>query len=515
MDRVAATYPRRRLAQCLIVCLVGIGASHATTVPKDQSPALQRTISAPDCVDASRMVAEFDPAPLNVTYLRVQHIGDPGTAELAGEVANPVSWDVGRVTGLSPPSSLHATTQRGFRNAGPPVESSAFQLWCNGAGFWINSRQFSHAAALTLEGPSASVTRDLAPAATVFRNGTSALRIAASIAIPTVRHDTPPIAEGTAQVSLYYYVRDTTSGIAFVHVIALFDNRAAGVNGAGSEAISADAYTAFVVSPLAPTTSEGAATQYLRVAPGSATMHYVTPWSGSREVAVEVPYDRFRAMVQRLRSTSLPGLSPRPEDYRVTSFGVLGEVFPGTGTAHEVALGASVLDLRLEEAYDDVLPVAAVEYYNAALDHYFVSTRADDIEALDSGRLRGWARTGQSFGAYPVFVETNAAVCRFYLPPAYGDSHFLSAAANECIDVAARFPQFVLESGDVMYTGLPDTRTGACPAGRLPVFRLWNQRADTNHRYTTDPTIRQQMLDAGWRPEGYGDSGVAMCAPAR
>jgi hypothetical protein len=43
----------------------------------------------------------------------------------------------------------------------------------------------------------------------------------------------------------------------------------------------------------------------------------------------------------------------RPEDYRVTSFGLLGEVFPGTGDAHEVALGASVTDLTLSEAYDD------------------------------------------------------------------------------------------------------------------------------------------------------------------
>lgn len=474
-----------------------------------------RIISAPDCVDASRMVAEFDPAPLNVTYLRVQHIGDPGTAELAGEIAYPVTWDVGSRTGLAPPPSSYATTQRGFRDAGAPVESSAFQLWCNGAGFWINSRQFSHATMLTLEGPSASVARDLAPEAVMFRNGTSTLTIEASVAIPTVRQDTAPFTEGTAQVSFFYYVRDMTSGLAFVHVIALFDNRAAGVNGAGSEAISADAYTAFVVSPLAPTTSDNVPTQYVRAGAGSTTMHFVTPWSGSRPVKAEVPYERFRAMLRSLRSTALPALSPHPEDYRVTSFGVLGEVFPGTGTAHEVALGASVLDLRLAEGYEDVAPVAAVEFHNAALDHYFVSTRADDIEALDSGRFRGWARTGQSFGAYPVFMENKSAVCRFYLPPAHGDSHFLSASANECRDVSARFAQFVLEADDVMYVTLPDTASGACPPATEPVYRLWNGRPDTNHRYTTQRTTRQQMLAAGWQSEGYGDDGVAMCAPVR
>jgi len=60
-----------------------------------------RVVSAPDCVDATNFVAEFDPAPVNVTYMRVQHIGDAGTPELAGEVANPVTGDVGRLTGLS------------------------------------------------------------------------------------------------------------------------------------------------------------------------------------------------------------------------------------------------------------------------------------------------------------------------------------------------------------------------------------------------------------------------------
>ncbi|HVO88562.1 MAG TPA: PQQ-dependent sugar dehydrogenase, partial [Casimicrobiaceae bacterium] len=70
--------------------------------------------------------------------------------------------------------------------------------------------------------------------------------------------------------------------------------------------------------------------------------------------------------------------------------------------------------------------VDVVEYYNAALDHYFVTSAPSDINALDSGTLRGWKRTGQSFrtlqSAPPGFVEA----CRFYIPPALGDSHFVS-----------------------------------------------------------------------------------------
>lgn len=178
-----------------------------------------------------------------------------------------------------------------------------------------------------------------------------------------------------------------------------------------------------------------------------------------------------------------------------------------------MALGASVHDLSLAESFDVVAPVPAVEYFNTALGHYFVSARAADIAALDGGTLTGWARTGQSFRTYPAFVEGASPVCRFYLPPSVGDSHFYSASPSECALVASSFPMFILEDAEVMYNPLPDLQSGACAADTQPVYRLWNRRAATNHRYTADPQIREQMIDAGWLPEGYGDLGVAMCAP--
>jgi len=59
---------------------------------------------------------------------------------------------------------------------------------------------------------------------------------------------------------------------------------------------------------------------------------------------------------------------------------------------------------------------------------------------------------------------------------------------------------------------LPYTTTGACPAGAVPVYRLWNNRADSNHRYTTDTTVVKQMLGKGYIQEGYGPNAVIMCA---
>jgi len=54
-------------------------------------------------------------------------------------------------------------------------------------------------------------------------------------------------------------------------------------------------------------------------------------------------------MLQRLRAGPLPHISPRPEDYGLFLFGILGEAFPGTGDANNVALGGSVQGLRLSE----------------------------------------------------------------------------------------------------------------------------------------------------------------------
>ncbi|MCC6194112.1 MAG: hypothetical protein IT518_06540 [Burkholderiales bacterium] len=157
--------------------------------------------------------------------------------------------------------------------------------------------------------------------------------------------------------------------------------------------------------------------------------------------------------------------------------------------------------------------VDAVEYYHAGFDHYFVSSLAADIAALDSGALKGWARTGRGFKAWDAPAPGASPVCRFYIPPAAGDSHFYSASPAECAEVAAKFPSFSYESPAVMYVGLPDGATGACAGGWTPVYRLWNQRADSNHRYTTDRGVRDAMLAKGYVGEGYGPDGVAMCAP--
>ena len=169
------------------------------------------------------------------------------------------------------------------------------------------------------------------------------------------------------------------------------------------------------------------------------------------------------------------------------------------------------------------LPVTAVEYYRQAADHYFISALQPDIDALDSGRISGWARTAQGFKVYPSQASGGPGVnpvCRFYIPVEHGDSHFFSASPAECASIQQKatsdpnYSGYVYESPNVFYVALPNTTTGDCPANTVPVYRLWNQRADSNHRYTTDPAVKAQMLAKGYVAEGYGPNAVIMCAPA-
>ena len=109
-------------------------------------------------------------------------------------------------------------------------------------------------------------------------------------------------------------------------------------------------------------------------------------------------------------------------------------------------------------------------------------------------------------------------VCRFYIPPEHGNSHFFSASAAECATVSGRtgtdpnYSGYVLETNQAFAVALPDA-TGACPHNWLPVYRLWNNRPDSNHRYTTDPAIKAQMIANGYIPEGCGPDAVAMGSP--
>ena len=82
------------------------------------------------------------------------------------------------------------------------------------------------------------------------------------------------------------------------------------------------------------------------------------------------------------------------------------------------------------------------------------------------------------------------------------------------LDTKDRRPGEFRTLTNVFQIDLPDTTTGACPAGTIPVYRVFNQKKDSNHRYTTSAAIRATMEAQGWKREGYGPDATIMCAIA-
>lgn len=171
---------------------------------------------------------------------------------------------------------------------------------------------------------------------------------------------------------------------------------------------------------------------------------------------------------------------------------------------------------------DSARLVAVIEYFSPLRDHYFQTANPVEIDGLDSGVIVGWSRTGESFDAYSTGTAGSSQpllspVCRYYGRPEYGlDTHFFSAFLFECDIIPMYWPnQWIEEASDAFATAVPFAFDGTCPPGTLSVYRLFNGKADVNHRYTTSLDVRDEMIAKGWIPEGFGSIGVAMCAQSQ
>lgn len=184
--------------------------------------------------------------------------------------------------------------------------------------------------------------------------------------------------------------------------------------------------------------------------------------------------------------------------------------------------GAGLLDMA--SAVQSIAPSSAVapkdaspvvEYYRADLDHYFISIDPAEQAALDKSTI--FKRTGFFFYAYRDAASAPAdakPVCRFYASAtSLINSHFFSADAAECDYVANHYPGvWQLETTTAFYAQTP-AANGACPSGTVPVYRFFDGRRDANHRLTADLTVRREMINRAWAPEGTGPNGVTLCSP--
>jgi Repeat of unknown function (DUF5648) len=155
-----------------------------------------------------------------------------------------------------------------------------------------------------------------------------------------------------------------------------------------------------------------------------------------------------------------------------------------------------------------------IEFYNTILNHYFITIDANEAGAIDQGSAGpGWHRTARVFGAYADAANAPsdaAPVCRFYGNVAQGgpNSHFYTIDPAEC--AAVKLDPGWMYEGIAFHARRPSA--GACATGTAPVVRNYNQRFlqhDSNHRYTTDTSLYDEMAAIGWSAEG-----VVLCADA-
>ncbi|MFO1316875.1 MAG: DUF1800 family protein [Burkholderiales bacterium] len=150
----------------------------------------------------------------------------------------------------------------------------------------------------------------------------------------------------------------------------------------------------------------------------------------------------------------------------------------------------------------------AIEFYNPALRHYFLTANPAEAAALDAGTpVKGWTRTGGQFSVFTDPAPGLQAVCRFFGTPGKGpNSHFYTADAAECAKVKT-LPAWTFEEIS-FYIATPGS--GGC-GNAWPVYRSYysDEIADANHRFTADLTAHVRMKDR------RGDilEGIVMCAP--
>ncbi|MBI4740001.1 MAG: DUF1566 domain-containing protein [Betaproteobacteria bacterium] len=188
-----------------------------------------------------------------------------------------------------------------------------------------------------------------------------------------------------------------------------------------------------------------------------------------------------------------------------STFSGWGGACSGTGSC-QVTMGAAQ-SVTATFAQAQVVLAPAAEYYHAGFGHYFVTGSADEAAAIDSGVIKGWARTGQTYSIYSQGGAGLSPVCRFFTTSfAPKSSHFYTPSATECSSLKTnRDWQF---EANAFYVREPVG--GACASGTAPLYRIYNNghSGAPNHRYTTCTSIRDNMISRGWVSEG-----VAMCVP--
>ena len=146
--------------------------------------------------------------------------------------------------------------------------------------------------------------------------------------------------------------------------------------------------------------------------------------------------------------------------------------------------------------------VDTIEFYNASLDHYFITAFPEEAAMLDAGvEVPGWKRTNYAFRSWKAGTGPGNDACRFFGTPGVGpNSHFYTNNASECEKVKAN-PDWTYEA--LAFRTVEPLAAG-CAAEYQTVTRLYNNGmgGQANHRYLADAAEIDRTVARGWLVEG-------------
>ena len=336
---------------------------------EDYANAKYKVLSAASCIYPTKnMIKQFDrfdgfSYPDNERFFTIRHIGEPGSIELANEIENVVTWDVGQYTGFSIPYSMRRFFQRGYQNDAD-VGTPAFQLHCKTAGFLINTFQFEHYSG-TIEcpvgypdcqgGPHAVLYEEFGEnGPLIFRTPSSELTLQVYAKLPWVHWEEKP---AVAQQYMLAYLIDQTTGSRIAWLASFYDSRPFG-RGNGNKLTADDGVTSFVSAPISTTLANGEPNPYVTKSPYSAAMANGTSWGASERF--------YRAHLKRgqfvdiLLDVNLNRLnlgqvlvSENPDDWRLNAIGIAVEIGWPDGPSSEISVGGSWRYFEAYEAYEE------------------------------------------------------------------------------------------------------------------------------------------------------------------
>jgi hypothetical protein len=218
-----------------------------------------------------------------------------------------------------------------------------------------------------------------------------------------------------------------------------------------------------------------------------------------------------RAVTGQAVFGGLLGVLPVGQYTGTVSIGVYDSA---TGILQNTCGGPWSWQLTVSDQPGPTATAEVVEFNYARLNRFFITQDADEIAALDSGLIEGWGRTGQRFTAYLPGQSDRRGfpIRRYYRSPTA--AHLFTQIDSEelYLSLGPDRDAWERETLDAFEVPVPNIVSGACVTGTVPVYRLWDGRADSDHRYTTDRNIKQQMIDQGYIPEGFGPDAVFWCA---